>query len=849
MVSSTDRRTWRAGGIFEHVDLPMVVVVLDDASRLELTRCVDANPAATRLLGLQVGSCTLGDLPSGRILAQLVGASGRTGRLERQAWSLRDGRCFEAQAHPVNETDAPNHFVVILTPLRVRNTASSENPTAVVHAPGSVGEILLRISDAMRPMSDPLEIEAVVTRMVGEYLGLSRVLYAELKQDAVIIHRDFVRRGASMAGTYSCDTFVTDGLLASFEDDGLFDLEDVDTDWRLGDEQRAAYRAANIEAALVCALKKNGRFVAAMVFQSDVARFWTEPERELIREVARRTWDAVERAHSEAALRASEERMRGALSIETVGVMFFQLDGRIVDTNAAFQRLTGYGREELKGLMDGENLTAPEHRAATERALRELAERGETAPHEKQLVRKDGTRCWCLSALTRISARSNGSECVAFILDISEQKRLELQREELLGAVRAAHAEAERANAMKDDFLATLSHELRTPLAAILLWAGALRSKSFPPHELERVVDIIVQSAETQSCLINDLLDLSRLISGKLFFAPTIVSVACVVRDAIAIVKPAADAKRLAIEVDVPSEIGTVVLDGVRLKQVLWNLLTNATKFTPAGGKVSVRACRRDGDLELSVEDTGDGIAPDFMPHVFERFRQADPSAARQYGGLGIGLSLSRQLVEFQGGTIAAYSDGLGKGARFRVRLPAVDPNHLPVRDPNRVAVAAVSGAPLAGVRVLLVEDDPNTQEAMRWMLVRAGAHVVAVSTSEEALVVLAIEVDAGAGSFREAVRSSMPIDVVVSDLELSGMKGYELIERVVEHSRRHGRPSPPSCAVSAHARDLDRQRAIASGFDLYLAKPLTPERLVSAVADLRDIAIAQQRQTAAVQV
>jgi PAS domain S-box-containing protein len=842
MVSSRrDCRSWRAGGIFEHLDVPMIVVLVDNPSTFDFMQCVDANPAATQLLGPHVSSCTLGDLQGSKSLGELIAAAAGSGTVQRQAWSPGEGRRFDAQVHPVNEAEAPNHFVVTLAPASAPELETHASP-----APGSVGEFLLRLSDAMRPLADPLEIEATVTRMVGDYLGLSRALYVELTPDSVIIHRDFVRRGVSVAGKYPWDTFITDGLLASLEGGGLFDLEDVDEDWRLGDSQRAAYRAADIKAALACALEKNGRFVAAVAFHSDVARVWTDDERELIRELARRTWDAVGRAHSETALRSSEERMRGALSIETVGVVFFELDGSIIETNVAFQRMCGYSRDELKRLDNSQAFTAPEFQAATSRALQELAERGETAPYEKELIRKDGTRCWGLFALTRINGLGSSTECVAFVVDISEQKRLQQQREELLDTVKAAHAEAQRVNNAKDEFLATLSHELRTPLAAILLWAGALRSKSFPQQELDRVVDIIVQSAESQSCLINDLLDLSRLVSGKLSFAPSVVSVASVVRDAIEIVKPAADAKRLVIEVDVPHDIGSVVLDGVRLKQVLWNLLTNATKFTPPGGQIHVRAHRRDAALELDVEDTGEGIDPGFMPHVFERFRQADMSDARQHGGLGIGLSLSRQLVEIQGGTIEAHSDGLGTGSLFRVRLPGVDPNHVRVRETNRSGVFAIAGTPLAGLRVLLIEDDPNTQEAMRWMLVRAGASVVAVSTPAAGLFALGLYAETTAPGFQEPPRDATTIDVIVSDIGLTGMTGYELIERVVEDSRRRGRPPPPACAVSAHARDVDRQRAIAAGFDLYLPKPLTPERLVSAVVDLRDIAAAQRRQTGA---
>jgi signal transduction histidine kinase/ActR/RegA family two-component response regulator len=419
------------------------------------------------------------------------------------------------------------------------------------------------------------------------------------------------------------------------------------------------------------------------------------------------------------------------------------------------------------------------------------------------------------------------------VWDALERARAGAAREELLAAVTAAHAEAQRANKAKDEFLATLSHELRTPLAAILLWAGALRSGAVPLSELSRAIDAIVQSAESQSRLIEDLLDLSRLASGKFLLSPSHVVVGSVVQAAIDVVRPSAQAKGITIEVEVPSGLGAAVLDQARVKQILWNLVSNAIKFTPEGGTVTVRARRNDGYLEIDVADTGEGIAPEFMPHIFEKFRQADMGETRRHMGLGIGLALSKQLIELHGGTIEAHSEGRGRGALFRVRIPWADSSEdvTDVAD-DTVAAGAEALAPLRGVHVLLVEDDVHTREAMRWMLVRAGAQVTAVGTGADALDAL------GLGS--KPPREDAP-EVVVTDLGLPGMSGFELVERIGRESARRGLRRPPACAVSAHARDIDRERAMQAGFELYVPKPVPPERLVEAVTELRDIAVARR--------
>jgi PAS domain S-box-containing protein len=417
-----------------------------------------------------------------------------------------------------------------------------------------------------------------------------------------------------------------------------------------------------------------------------------------------------------------------------------------------------------------------------------------------------------------------------------ERARAEEALRRSLGEATAARAEAEAANRANDEFLAIVSHELRTPLAAITIWAQAMRSGSVPPSELGRAIEAIAQSAASQSRLVEDILDLSRLAARKLLLDRSAVLVVEVARAAIEMIRPSADAKRLSLETDLEEHLGPALLDPARLEQILWNLLSNATKFTPEGGKIRLAVHKRESNLEIDVEDDGAGIARDFIPHVFDKFRQFDMGDTRQHAGLGIGLALTRQLVELHGGTIEARSEGLGKGSVFLVRLPWVDAEFE-----AGVAASAASALPpnaLEGVRVLLVEDDADTRDAMSWMLTRAGAAVTPVGSAPEALAVLGISLDGAPPSADGAAETSdASPDVMVSDLGLPGMSGYELIEQIDDARRRLGRRLPPACAVSAHARDVDRRRAIEKGYELYLVKPIAPEELIQAVIDLRDVA------------
>jgi signal transduction histidine kinase/CheY-like chemotaxis protein len=385
-------------------------------------------------------------------------------------------------------------------------------------------------------------------------------------------------------------------------------------------------------------------------------------------------------------------------------------------------------------------------------------------------------------------------------------------------AAHAARLDAERANRLKDEFLATLSHELRTPLNAILGWAQVLRQPGADAEEVASGMEVIERNARLQAQLIEDLLDMSRIISGKIRLDLHPLDPAAVVDAAMETVRPAAAAKSIrlvkATETDVGG--GTLRGDAARLQQVLWNLISNAVKFTPPGGSVTVTV-RRDHDaVEFEVADTGEGIRAEFLPHLFERFRQADASTGRRHGGLGLGLAIAKQLVELHGGSVRAASDGEGAGATFTVRLPT----HRVPQPPEAPPVAPAAGmAPsrevLAGVSVLVVDDDADARVLVKRLLHQYQADVATAGSGQEALDLLG---------------RSRP-DVLVSDIAMPGMDGYELVRRV--HLEHGNGSAPPSAALTAFAGAEDRARALAAGFRAHISKPVDPAELVSVVAAL----------------
>ncbi len=429
-------------------------------------------------------------------------------------------------------------------------------------------------------------------------------------------------------------------------------------------------------------------------------------------------------------------------------------------------------------------------------------------------------------AQARTAERALAEEKERLAVTLADMTRLEDGRNQLLEREQAARASAEQANRLKDQFLAIVSHELRTPLNAILGWSDMLRRGRLEEVVRDRAFRAINESAKRQAQLIDDLLDVARIMSGKLRLERGLVDLEEVVRGAVQVVQPLADAKQIRIAIVTDPSIGQVYGDAARLQQIAWNLLSNAVKFTPEDGVVHIHLCRVRGTVEMIVTDTGQGIGPDFLPWVFEAFRQADGSSTRLHGGLGLGLSIVRHLVEAHKGTVSAESDGEGRGARFIVRLPmaVVYASTSISMSADRSAAATEDLDPpqsLEGTSVLVVDDDEQCRAVVAAHLQCHHAAVLTASSAAEAFDLLQRE----------------HVDVLLADIAMPGEDGYSLI-RKVRSARALATASIPAASLTAFARDEDRRHSLEAGFQLHLVKPIDSRSLVAAVATLKSRAM-----------
>jgi signal transduction histidine kinase len=397
---------------------------------------------------------------------------------------------------------------------------------------------------------------------------------------------------------------------------------------------------------------------------------------------------------------------------------------------------------------------------------------------------------------------------------ISELQRSEEARGQLLLRAERARTEAEAANRIKDEFLATLSHELRTPLTSLLGWSSVLREARRDEKVLAQGLEAIDRNAKVQAQLIDDLLDVSRIVSGKLNLEVRPLDIASVARAAINVVQPAAAAKNISLDFYAEPGLGAISADSARLHQIIWNLLSNAVKFTPHGGKICLRVEQNDSDARVTVKDTGQGIDPEFLPRVFDRFRQADSSTTRSFGGLGLGLAIVRHLVELHGGTVSAQSDGVGKGATFTATFPLLADRTEPVA--HVPEINAMDIHLLDGLRVLLVDDEAEARQIISTVITRTGAEVRTCESAHEALAKL----------------SEWKPDVILSDIAMPEEDGYSFIRKVRSLPPDKGGDTP-AAALTAYARDVDRRQALAAGYQMHIAKPIGASQLVTMIARL----------------
>jgi PAS domain S-box-containing protein len=492
------------------------------------------------------------------------------------------------------------------------------------------------------------------------------------------------------------------------------------------------------------------------------------------------------------------------------------LDGYLRRVNPAFEKVLGYSAEALlaRPVFD---FVHPDDRASTIAEYEKLSRGEPTTFLENRFRCKDGSYKWIGWSYFPVP-----QEGLAYGVgrDTTELKQIH----EIL---RLRAEELEQANRVKDEFLATLSHELRTPLTAILGWSRLLRVGQIDEAGLARAIQIIERNAEAQSKLIEDLLDVSRIITGKLRMEFQPVALAPLVETVINGLRPVAESRHLQLDSVIDPTAGPVTGDPARLQQIVTNLLSNAIKFTPEGGRVEVRVAQADSHARIIVQDTGIGIDPQALPHIFERFHQADSSNTREHSGLGLGLAIVRYLVERHGGAVTADSRGKGKGAVFTIDLPltanqVIDTSQGRAESPEQARTVVNEGETLSdpcalqGVRVLLVEDEEDTRELLKTILERCGAEVMAVASAGEAMT---------------ALESSLP-DVMVSDIGMPDENGYELIRKIRDLAPERG-GIVPAIALTAYAGPKDRRRALLAGFHTHLTKPVEPDELLAVVSSL----------------
>ncbi|MGF1938481.1 MAG: PAS domain S-box protein [Nostoc sp. ChiQUE02] len=526
--------------------------------------------------------------------------------------------------------------------------------------------------------------------------------------------------------------------------------------------------------------------------------------------------DITEHKRAEKSLRESEARFRRLFESNLIGVAFWNVDGFIIDANDAFLQLAGYTHDEfaILGKINWREITPVEYKDLDDRALFEVQTTGVSKIYEKEYIHRNEKRVPIVLGVALLNdSKDNG---VAFVLDITDRKSAEQECDRLLERERKARQQAEIANKIKDEFLAVLSHELRTPLNSVLGWSKMLRTRNFDEKTTHHALETIERNAKLQTQLIEDLLDVSSILQGKLNLNICPVSLVMVVETALETVQLAAQAKSIQIQTIFDPTFGQVMGDPNRLGQVVWNLLSNAVKFTPIGGRVEIRLLEVGNQAQIQVSDTGKGILPDFLPYVFDYFRQADGTTTRTFGGLGLGLAIVRKVVEMHGGKVQAESPGEGSGATFTVELPLLVKSEQITPEENDCLDCQPESSLFSDTQVLVVDDEPDIRDLVTFILQDYGIEVTSVSSAQEAL---------------QALSESIP-DVLISDIGMPKTDGYMLMREVRSRSPQQG-GQVPAIALTAYAGEMNQQQALAAGFQMHISKPVDPDALVKAIADL----------------
>ncbi len=724
--------------------------------------------------------------------------------------------------------------------LRAEGPPSRVSERLLAAAPAADGavatvEALIRIHDAL---SEDLDLPRMAQRLVDEVVALSAAeggaFHYHARGAARIALSGELRRDLLGLGP---ESLLVAGV---FRGQRTIRIADVEAS---GDGATAVARSI----LAVPIVSRSGHPVGALVLVSDRVSAFEDRDEELAVVAAHHAAAALENASlydaamdarhraelAQLEVRAGEARLRLALDSAGLGTWDFNPMTGALRWDARMRALFGLSARAhvdhaifLGGLHPDDRERVD---VAVKRAL-DPAGDGSFDVEYRTIGLDDAVERWLAAKGQAIVEQGRTVRFLGTCLDVTAKKRIEHERSSLLAREREARAEAETAreraefaSRAKDDFLATVSHELRNPLNAILGWSRVLLEdvEDVDTTRLRKGLEVIARNARAQVQLVEDILEVSRIVTGKLRLCTGTVDVRAVIEAALDTVRSAAQAKGVVLESFFEEGLGTIVADGDRIQQILWNLLSNAVKFTPSGGRVCIQGRREDGEVILSVTDTGEGIEAAFLPFAFDRFRQADASTTRTHGGLGLGLAIVRHLTELHGGTTRAESDGKGAGATFTVRLPV---HAAPVFDEPRTrpglkrlrATTASPTSPLAGCRIVILDDEEDMRDLLAMILEHAGAAVVRAATVDAAV---------------QAIESSSP-DVVLSDLAMPGEDGFAFVRRV-RSSKFETTRRLPVVAMTAYARAEDRHRVLEAGFQRHVAKPIEPAELVAAILEV----------------
>ncbi len=684
--------------------------------------------------------------------------------------------------------------------------------------------LLAEISQLTRHFENPNSLLFIVSKVVGEHLEVRRCLFNEidLENDLEINHRDYCRGVESVAGRHKISAYSS-VTIAEMKAGNTVVNNDSKTDPRTAGLYEKIYALSGGRAYIAVPLMRENRWVASLWVSDDKPREWSKEEIKLLEIIAEQIWAVIEKLRIDAALRESEARFRNMADHAPVMIWVTDASGYCHYLSQSWYEFTG--QTPATGLGFGWlEATHPDDLKRSEDEFINSNQNRAPFRLEYRLRRKDGEYRWAIdSAQPRFGEDGEYLGYIGSVIDITERKLAEQEREKLLAQEKILRSEAEKANRLKDEFLATVSHELRTPLNSMLGWATMVRQNNFNPEIMRRAFEVVERNARNQNQIISDILDVSRIITGKLNLNLQPVNLSTAILAAVDTVRPAIDAKSINLETCFETGAETIIGDADRLQQIVWNLLSNAVKFTPEGGKIEIASRSENDYTEITVSDNGSGIEADFLPFVFDRFSQADGKMNRRHGGLGLGLAIVRHLTELHGGSALVSSKGADQGSTFTVRFP-LKSRHIERKgsenfenEPEMFSTSAETPrGQLEGLKILIIDDEPDALELTAFILTDQNAKVFTADSVDKALEIYETE----------------KLDALISDIGMPEKDGFELMREI--RKRTNGqKPAIPTIALTAYAREEDSRKALKAGFDAYLPKPVEPEKLIETIIEI----------------